>query len=118
MPSYILILYNNKKKDVIVGKLGEINFPPGYYYYVGSANSGIHRVRRHFSGANVKKWHIDYISTIMSVLGAVLIHEKECTVALKLGRELQMIPNFGCSDCKCKSHLFYSPNLTLEFLST
>nr|WP_230972189.1 DUF123 domain-containing protein [Archaeoglobus neptunius] len=98
--------------------MGRVTFRAGYYYYVGSANNGVHRIRRHFAEKKATRWHIDYISSIMCAIGAVILKESECNVALKLGEVLEGIRNFGCSDCRCWSHLFYSPNLTLEFLST
>ena len=116
MPSYVLILFNEIEREIAVGRLGRVKFLPGYYYYVGSANSGVHRVKRHFSMQKRKRWHIDYISSILQVIGAVLTHHNECELASKFSR-FQPIPHFGCSDCKCRSHLFYSSTLTLEFLS-
>jgi len=117
VPSYVLVLFNRKKRQIAVGRLGRLTFPPGYFYYVGSAKNGIHRIKRHFSKQKKKKWHIDYISSVMAIFGAVLTHLDECELASRFSR-FQQIPQFGCSDCKCTSHLFYSPNLTLEFLST
>jgi len=32
---------------------------------------------------------------------------EECNIAEKLDERLFSIPGFGCSDCRCKSHLFY-----------
>jgi|Deesub1362A_J573_1020465.scaffolds.fasta_scaffold00362_13 Uri superfamily endonuclease len=115
--SYVLILLNYRKREIAVGRLGKLTFPSGYFYYVGSARSGIHRVKRHFAKQKKKRWHIDYISSVMTIVGAVLTHLDECELASRFSR-FQQIPHFGCSDCKCTSHLFYSPNLTLEFLST
>lgn len=112
MSSYVLILENNEKRSLRVGKLGIITFEPGYYYYVGSARR-IGRVTRHFN-ARAKKWHIDYISQVFTVVGAIIFKTKECELASKI--KLKKVPRFGCSDCKCESHLFYSRNLTIENL--
>ena len=39
-------------------------------------------------------------------------HEKvECFIAGMLSRKFDSIPKFGSSDCKCRSHLFYSRSL-------
>ncbi|MEM2086143.1 MAG: GIY-YIG nuclease family protein [Archaeoglobaceae archaeon] len=114
MASYILILYNHHGQRIEVGKLGVFDFEPGYYYYVGSAER-ISRVRRHF-GKKTKKWHIDYISEVFEVIGAILVNLEECELAKKV--KLLPIKGFGCSDCDCYSHLFYSKNLTIENLFT
>ncbi|MFN3384735.1 MAG: GIY-YIG nuclease family protein [Archaeoglobaceae archaeon] len=115
MSSYVLILENSEKRSLQVGKLGTITFEPGYYYYVGSAKK-ISRVVRHFN-AKAKKWHIDHISGIFTVIGAILFKIPECELASKITLiTFKKIPNFGCSDCECESHLFYSKNLTIENL--
>lgn len=119
MPSYVLILYNKEKRQIAVGSLGKITFYPGYFYYVGNANCGMHRIKRHFGSQKKRKkirWHIDYISSSMNIIGAILTPLNECELASKF-EKYRSIPNFGCSDCSCNSHLFYSPILTLEFLS-
>ncbi len=112
MSSYVLILENNEERSLQVGKLGTITFEPGYYYYVGSAKK-MSRVVRHFN-AKSKKWHVDYISQVFTVVGAILFKIPECELASKI--KLKKIPSFGCSDCECESHLFYSKNLTIENL--
>lgn len=117
MTSYVLLLYCQKDFKTRVGALGVVSFRRGYYYYVGSAKSGVHRIRRHFSPKKTKRWHIDYISTKMAVIGAILFKESECNLAQKF-KNFERISGFGCSDCKCESHLFYSPTINLEFLST
>ncbi len=114
--SYVLILYCNEEKIIAVGSLGRIRFKKGYYYYVGSANSGIHRIKRHFRKEKKRRWHIDYIVSHMVVVGSIMRKDYECELAEKI--KLEFVPKFGSSDCKCESHLFYSPTLTLEFLFT
>lgn len=114
MASYVLILYNEFERELRVGKLGIINFNPGYYYYVGSAEK-MSRLKRHFA-KKTKRWHIDHISEVFTVLGAILVDIKECELAKKF--KMKSIEKFGCSDCSCKSHLFYSENLTIEYLLT
>uniref|UniRef100_A0A7C2S970 DUF123 domain-containing protein n=1 Tax=Archaeoglobus fulgidus TaxID=2234 RepID=A0A7C2S970_ARCFL len=100
-----------------MGSLGFIFFRKGYYYYIGSAKSGMHRIKRHFSSRKRKRWHIDYISTRMKIIGAIIFKEPECDLAKKF-KNFEGIERFGCTDCKCRSHLFYSPTINLEFLST
>jgi len=116
---YVLILNLGNDAVIQIGKLGEIALKQGSYAYVGSAfgYGGFKRVTRHFnvaSGMNhVRKWHIDYLLPHSEVTCAVLIPSYdpiECSVAQILGKTLTGIPGFGCTDCKCSSHLFFSEN--------
>jgi len=107
---YILILRLNEDKRIKVGSLGEVSFKKGYYMYVGSAKNSIKRIERHFKSKKRLRWHIDYLSTNSEVLDAMLFHIEECELANTLSKHFEKIKNFGCSDCKCYSHLFYSTN--------
>ncbi len=117
--TYVLILRLGNDAVIQIGKLGEIVLRHGSYAYVGSAlgSGGFKRVTRHFnvaSGMNhVRKWHIDYILPHSEVKCAVLMpsyDRLECSVARLLGKTLTSIPGFGCTDCRCSSHLFFSEN--------
>ena len=114
---YVLILRLDNDTCIHAGKLGELHLDRGFYAYVGSAHGtgGFRRVMRHFdvaSGKNrTRRWHIDYLLPRSEVVCAVLLKTSEaleCTVAQALGRILEKIPGFGCTDCSCKTHLFYS----------
>jgi len=114
---YVLILRLNEDTDIIVGKLGELKFRTGFYAYIGSAlgTGGFKRVTRHFNVANgksfVRKWHIDYLLPQTEVISAVLLPTDdalECTVAEEFGGIFKGITGFGCTDCACRSHLFFS----------
>ncbi len=114
---YVLILKLNKDTDIMVGKLGELKFRTGFYSYIGSAlgTGGFKRVTRHFNvskGKNhVMKWHIDYLLPHSDVMVAVLVptdEALECTVAKKFAEIFKGITGFGCTDCACISHLFFS----------
>ncbi len=114
---YVLILRLNETKDIRVGKLGRLHFRRGYYSYVGSAqgSAGIKRVTRHFNVARRKnttrKWHIDYLLPHSEVICAVFSptdEDIECVVAKLLGEYSSAVPGFGCSDCSCESHLFFT----------
>lgn len=106
-------------EDVIrikVGALGDIKFPKGSYIYVGSAlNSLIPRLERHLKHSrgehDVTHWHIDYLlrdprvsmeSIYMNANGEKL----ECLMAAQVAEHGDPVPRFGCSDCKCVSHLY------------
>jgi Uri superfamily endonuclease len=114
---YILILKLDNETTIQVGKLGKFSFKKGYYAYTGSAlgTGGFKRVTRHFnvaSGKNItRKWHIDYLLPHSEIVSALLIpadESIECSVAEAVGEFCVGIPGFGCSDCSCPAHLFFS----------
>ncbi len=123
--SYILAVYVVRNIQIEVGALGFIKFKKGFYLYIGSAmaeygsSTLLNRVKRHFLSKNEKKihWHIDYLLTnVHSIIKRTyLIPSKyplECIVARELSEICDnSIKNFGSSDCKCISHLFYFENL-------
>jgi Uri superfamily endonuclease len=95
-----------------IGALGDIHFRKGLYFYVGSALRGIgKRVSRHLTRRKTCYWHIDYLLMLGNLCGVVYIltseKDAECRVARALDRRFESILNFGCSDCRCESHLFY-----------
>ena len=109
MVSYILILRLDEGKTIEVGKLGRIEFKEGYYLYVGSAKNSLKRIERHFKMDKKLHWHIDYLSLNSQVMNAIIFNKlQECEIADRLSKRFKKIKNFGCSDCKCLSHLFYS----------
>ncbi len=114
---YVLILGLHNDTRITVGKLGEFKFKAGFYAYAGSAlgAGGFKRVTRHFNvacGRNHKrKWHIDHLLPYSEAICAVLLptdEDLECTIAEELAKKLKEIPGFGCTDCSCRSHLFFS----------
>ena len=55
-------------------------------------------------------WHIDYFlqqSKIIDVFYKEDQSRLECNIAQQFSKKLNFIPDFGCSDCRRKSHLFY-----------
>ncbi len=109
---YVLVLRLEKDSKVRVGSLGDVNFKAGYYFYVGSAKKGKSRICRHFRKEKKMRWHIDYLSVVATPVLAYILNEEECDTAKKLSESFREIPGFGCSDCSCRSHLFYSKELT------
>ena len=112
------LVFKNPACTVRVGALGEITFLPGWHIYVGSAlgSGGLARLERHIALSRNKdrrpKWHVDYLSasqcfSLRYTLHALTEERLECRLATALGGE--NIPGFGCSDCDCRSHLFYRP---------
>ncbi|MGA2385727.1 MAG: DUF123 domain-containing protein [Candidatus Bathyarchaeia archaeon] len=60
-------------------------------------------------------WHIDYFlgseaANVIAVFCSAGLKAKECEIASLLGANAQPIAGFGCSDCKCSSHLFRAQN--------
>jgi Uri superfamily endonuclease len=124
---YVLKLEIDKDTVIRVGKLGNIRFKKGYYAYIGSAlgTGGFKRVTRHFnvaSGKNTtRKWHIDYLLPHSEVVSAMLIPTEErieCSVAKAVGEFCVGIPGFGCSDCSCPAHLFFTGNESIIINNT
>lgn len=109
--SYLLLLELKNSKVIKIGNLRNIDFKKGFYVYVGSALSGLdQRIQRHFRKQKKKHWHIDYLldkAHILKVFYKASEIREECFIAKILRKELTIIPDFGCSDCLCTSHLFY-----------
>lgn len=121
--SYCLIINVEKDTKIKIGKkLGIINFKKGCYVYVGSAmNSLESRVKRHLSDNKKKHWHIDYLllnknSKIEKIYTKESGEKLECKIAKKIIENEESIADFGCSDCKCHSHLIYFKNSKLANL--
>lgn len=108
---YILIIELKENKKIQVGKIGNIDFKKGFYAYVGSALNGLEqRINRHLREEKKIHWHIDYLlqyGGIIKVLNKENDKKEECNFVKKFEEKLCSIPNFGCSDCTCNSHLFY-----------
>ncbi|MDD4126457.1 MAG: GIY-YIG nuclease family protein [Methanomicrobium sp.] len=109
------LVFKNADTNIAVGSLGIIHFKEGWHIYTGSAlgKAGFLRVKRHFFLAENKdkkpRWHLDYLllSDEFQLKYAVVAKTSErleCEAAKKTGGDY--VPCFGCSDCKCKSHLF------------
>lgn len=110
--SYILVIKLKENKTLRIGKLGKIYFKKGFYLYVGSAlNSLEKRIQRHLKKDKKTHWHIDYLlqhAKIINVFYKENNKREECNIVKKLDKKVSSITGFGCSDCKCGSHLFYS----------
>ncbi len=115
--TYALILQNHSCAKIEVGRSGEMTFSPGHYIYVGSARGpgGVRaRVSRHCRKSKPKRWHIDYISKIMHPVCAWFRYDSK-HLEHRWARIVSQMPGtspierFGSSDCKCLTHLFYTP---------
>lgn len=113
---YCLIIYLKKFSRIKIGnKLGYLEFKRGIYVYVGSAmNSLDSRLKRHLSDEKKMHWHIDYLlkNDNSKILEIIFNCDKkvECDISQYLSTKTNGINDFGCSDCNCKSHLYYFKN--------
>jgi len=112
--TYILVLRLNSNEKIKVGSLGFIEFKKGFYCYVGSATGKTKlesRCKRHLKKNKKMRWHVDYLrkkASVVKILAFPSNRKEECSIAkLILKFADGFIPKFGCSDCKCISHLFY-----------
>ncbi len=110
--TYCLLIGLGKDSEIKTGALGKIFFPKGHYVYVGSAmNSLEKRIGRHFRSRKKKHWHIDFfLGNSNAKLEKAFYKEsskkEECGTVEKIAKRGFPVKGFGCSDCKCKSHLF------------
>ena len=109
---YVLFLRFREPVETEAGALGHICLPAGDYCYVGSAMGGLdQRVSRHLSHDKNIRWHIDHLTTICSDMHA-FEHKGTSITECGLGKTIieaggePAVIGFGCSDCKCQTHLF------------
>ena len=113
--TYLLLLCLEEDREIIMGRLGTLLFPRGYYLYVGSARGpgGLRaRLARHRQRGKHPRWHIDYLrghAKLIEIWAVESDERLECLWAQHLAQLSQgrPIPHFGGSDCRCPSHLFH-----------
>jgi Uri superfamily endonuclease len=110
--TYVLFVTLGSDRNITVGARGPHLFKAGTYCYVGSAMAGLdQRLTRHLAHDKTLKWHIDYLTTVCDSSEAWISYPEpipECELADRVGA-LGGIPemeHFGCSDCRCLTHLF------------
>ena len=108
---YLVLLYLSRTRILPIGRLGNIRFPKGFYLYVGSAMANLsRRVERHRRLHKRVHWHIDRLRPHARFVEAFPIRSSdrlECELAQAVqGISSWSISGFGCSDCRCESHLF------------
>ena len=113
--TYLLVLRLFEDADIQVGKLGEIHFKKGIYFYVGSAKAGFSkRVIRYFSPIKRKRWHIDFLLEKAKPVGIFFMDSyfNEEKFAEKMSKLYsQPVKNFGSTDTKAYSHLFFKEQI-------
>ena len=114
--TYTLILFSAIRKPVKIGKLGILSVKPGFYAYIGSAfgPGGLQaRLTHHLSHSGREHWHIDYLSPILNVCeiwhtnDPVRREHHWAQVHAQTRAAVLLLPDFGSSDCRCRSHLFF-----------
>ncbi|MES9941646.1 MAG: GIY-YIG nuclease family protein [Candidatus Thiodiazotropha sp. 6PLUC2] len=115
--TYVLLLKNSRQKAINVGRLGNCEFPKGWYLYVGSAfgPGGVAaRCGHHKRVSQRPHWHIDYLRAETVLREIWFTHDpcrREHEWAGLFAEHLKLrqpIPGFGASDCDCGSHLSIS----------
>ncbi len=111
--AYALVLRSAQAVRVRVGALGMIELRPGWYVYVGSARSGLRaRLARHLRTVRKRAhWHVDYVRRRTRPV-AVLVQAGEGADECALSDAVAALADgsvtgFGCSDCRCRSHLHH-----------
>jgi len=110
------LVFRNPACTVRIGALGPVRFRAGWHVYVGSAlgSGGLARLDRHIALARDRDrrptWHVDYLLTddrfsLRGTVSAPTTGRLECRLAQAIGGPA--VPAFGCSDCRCPSHLFF-----------
>lgn len=115
--TYVLLLHSLVTERVGIGRWGQLQVEPGWYLYVGSAfgPGGLRaRVRRHCRSIKKRHWHVDYLREVTSLVDFWYAHgprrlEHDWAEALGMLEDAQAVTGFGCSDCRCISHLAYLP---------
>ena len=114
--TYALILQSHSTGTIPVGRWGGLDLQLGYYIYVGSTfgPGGVRaRISRHLRTDKRKHWHIDYLREHVMPLEAWVSYaaeqlEHKWAEILFETPGITPIQGFGCSDCKCDSHLFFT----------
>lgn len=126
--TYLLLLRLSDPLRIPIGRLGQFDFPAGFYLYVGSAfgPGGLAgRLNRHLAlatsedwpGRRRQHWHIDYLShhaRLSQVWFSVHDRKREhdwAALIRALSGAAMPAPRFGASDCRCPAHLFHFQRL-------
>jgi len=110
--TYFLILEMPDSR-ISIGSLGTVEIKEGFYCYAGSAKNGLdQRISRHLRKKKKIRWHIDHLTVECSNIEAYECTDpniRECDICDIVQRSggSRSIEGFGCSDCKCFTHLFF-----------
>ena len=109
---YVLLIELPAEETVTTGRLGPVDYRHGHYAYVGSALGGLRsRLERHLRSEKKAHWHVDYLlekGRISEIVTCETEERVECVIAGALVGRFSSVSGFGSSDCRCRSHLFFS----------
>lgn len=118
--SYALVLHIGSRDSVRAGALGRLSLEPGFLIYLGSArgSGGLRaRLAHHCRVPHRPHWHIDYLRTGTSVLGAWLcvsperLEHRWAAAVGQMRGAVSAAQGFGSSDCACPTHLLWFADL-------
>ncbi|HDJ22401.1 MAG: GIY-YIG nuclease family protein [Candidatus Aminicenantes bacterium] len=117
---YLLVVHLPTAASLRVGKKRIINFPAGYYGYVGRAKKNLRaRLKRYLSPYRQKHWHIDYLldqAVIHNIWTSqdeklISLEKEECRLAAAMRHHFPCQPpqltGLGASDCRCPGHFIF-----------
>ena len=109
---YLLLIRLRRGFPAALGRR-TVELAPGWYVYCGSALGGLAgRLARHLRTSQVRHWHVDALLAAGQVadIQARLTADPaaECRLAVMAGgwAGAEPVPGFGCTDCRCATHLF------------
>ena len=109
---YLLLIRLRRGLPVTLGRR-TVALAPGWYVYCGSALGGLAgRLARHLRTSQVRHWHVDALLAAGQVadLQVCLTTDPaaECRLAAAVAAwtGAEPVPGFGCTDCRCATHLF------------
>ena len=110
--TYLLFLMFRNPAELNAGSLGKLFLNAGEYCYTGSAMNGLdNRIERHLKREKKVRWHIDNLTICADDIEAYMSLDPvpECILS-RTASECGCTPvfkGFGCSDCRCATHLFF-----------
>jgi Uri superfamily endonuclease len=114
--TYVLLLHLAENQTIAVGRLGEFDFPAGWYTYIGSAFGAgglLGRIKHHLRPVQSPHWHIDYLRRYAPVQEIWLSPDTErreeawVDMMIDIPGAVALIEGFGASDTHKETHLFY-----------
>lgn len=114
--TYVLLLFLPDNISISIGKLGEFDFPAGWYTYVGSAFGAgglLGRIKHHLQPITKPHWHIDYLrqhAVVKEIWLSPDIQRREqdwVELMFDIPGAVALIEGFGASDSTQETHLFY-----------
>lgn len=114
--TYVLLLQLTTNETITVGKLGECDFPMGWYTYIGSAfgpGGLMARIKHHLQPTDNPHWHIDYLrqkAVLMEIWLSPDTERREedwVDLMVDIPGAVALVEGFGASDTSRETHLFY-----------